>query len=114
MRQAGVIAAAGVVALESMVERLDDDHVHARVLAEGLRTIPEIELDANAPQTNMVYLNLAPGVTLTAEQVSEQMRPRGIILDWDGPRRFRLVTHYWITLEDIEKVLAAFREVLRA
>jgi threonine aldolase len=113
MRQAGIIAAAGVVALESMIERLDDDHAHARLLADGLRAIPEIELDANTPQTNMVYFNLAPGAKLTAAEVAERMRPRGIILDWEGPRRFRLVTHYWIAPKDIEKVVAAFREVLR-
>ena len=113
MRQAGIIAAAGVVALESMIERLEDDHAHARLLADGLRNILEIELDANTPQTNMVYFNLAPGAKLTAAEVAERMRPRGIILDWEGPRRFRLVTHYWIAPKDIEKVVAAFREVLR-
>jgi threonine aldolase len=113
MRQAGIIAAAGVVALESMIERLEDDHAHARLLADGLRNILEIELDANTPQTNMVYFNLAPGAKLTAAEVAERMRPRRIILDWEGPRRFRLVTHYWIAPKDIEKVVAAFREVLR-
>ncbi|MBM2849374.1 MAG: threonine aldolase, partial [Anaerolineales bacterium] len=111
--QAGIIAAAGVVALESMIERLDDDHAHARLLADGLRSIMEIELDANTPQTNMVYFNLAPGAKFTAAEVAERMRPRQIVLDWEGPRRFRLVTHYWITPKDIEKVVAAFREVLR-
>jgi threonine aldolase len=113
MRQAGVIAAAGLVALETMVERLEDDHAAARRLADGLRTVPGIEFDPHTPQTNMVYFSLAPGVALSAAQVAEAMRPRGIVLDWESPRRFRLVTHYWITPPDIEKTVAAFREVLR-
>ena len=113
MHQAGIIAATGIVGLETMVKRLEDDHAAARLLADGLRTIPGIELDPHTPQTNMVYFNFAPEVTLSAAQVAAAMRPRGILLDWEGPRRSRLVTHYWITSADIEKVVAALREVLR-
>ncbi len=113
MRQVGVLAAAGLVALESLIERLDDDHAHAKQLADSLREIPGIELDPGGPQTNMVYFNLAPHVKLTAPEIVERMKPRGIVLDPEDTRRFRLVTHYWITAQDVEKVVAAFREVLR-
>jgi threonine aldolase len=113
MRQAGVLAAAGLVALESMIERFEDDHAHARRLADGLRDIPGIELDPGGPQTNMVYFNLGPGVKLGVPEVVEWMKSRGIILDSEGPRRFRLVTHYWISAADVDKVIAAFREILR-
>jgi threonine aldolase len=114
MRQAGIIAAAGIVALETMIERLDDDHANARRLADGLRQIPGLSLDPYPPPTNMVYFDLVPPVTLTAAQVVELIRPRGIVLDTDGPRRFRLVTHFWITAEDVDKTVGAFREVLSA
>ena len=108
MRQVGILAAAGIVALETMIDRLADDHANARRLAEGLREIPGIELDTAAPQTNMVYFHLKSNVKLTPVQVVEQMKRRGMLVD------FRLVTHYWITAADVEKVLAAFREVLSA
>jgi len=114
MRQVGVLAAAGLVALETMIEHFEDDHANARRLADELREIPGIEVDAGSPRTNMVYFNLAPAVKLTAAEIAAQMRPRGIMLDAEDTRRFRLVTHYWINAIDIEKVVAAFREVLRA
>jgi len=113
LHQAGVLAAAGIVGLETLVERLAKDHASARLLVDGLGCIPGIELDPHTPQTNMVYFNLAPGVKLSAAQVTEAMRLRGTLLDWESPRRFRLVTHYWITAVDVEKVVAAFREVIR-
>ena len=113
MHQAGIIAAAGITGLETMVERLEEDHAAARQLTDGLRTVPGIELDPHTPQTNMVYFHLAPGVKLCTAQVTEAIRTRGILLDWENPRRFRLVTHYWITAADIEKAVAAFREELR-
>jgi len=112
MRQAGILAAAGIVALETMIERFEDDHANARRLADGLREIPGIEVDAGSPRTNMVYFNLAPGVRFTAAEIAAQMKPRGIVVDAESARRFRLVTHYWIDATDIEKVAAAFREVL--
>jgi threonine aldolase len=112
MRQAGVIAAAGIVALESMIERLEDDHSNARRLADGLRDMPGVELDGYPPQTNMVYFTLAPAARCAPGPVVAQMRSRGIVLDSDGSRHFRLVTHYWVTAEDVARVIGAFREIL--
>jgi threonine aldolase len=66
MRQVGILAAAGLVALEHMIERLDDDHAHARQLAEGLGALPAIELDPQPPASNMVYFNLAASVALSS------------------------------------------------
>ena len=108
MRQVGILAAAGIVALKTMIERLAEDHANARRLEEGLRNNPGIEIETVAPQTNMVYFHLKPSVKLTQAQVIEQMKRRGMLVD------FRLVTHYWITSADVDKVLAAFREVLSA
>ncbi len=111
MRQAGVLAAAGIVALESLVERLEDDHTNARRLADGLRELPGLELDAPPPATNMVYFNLAANAPLAPAELVRRMARDGILLDGED-RRFRLVTHYWISAEDVARVVAAFRALL--
>lgn len=112
MRQAGVLAAAGLIALREMTQRLHEDHVTARQLAEGLAALPGVEIDLSRVRTNMVYFRLADDVPLSAYEVAERLRGRGI---WLGPRderRFRLVTHYWITPAHVDQVLAALRDVL--
>jgi threonine aldolase len=108
MRQAGVLAAAGILALETMVDRLEEDHRNARKLADGLREIPGIVLETERPQTNMIYFHLSPSVNQTFPEIKDQMKQRGILVE---PR---LVTHYWIDAQDIEKVILAFRDVLHA
>jgi threonine aldolase len=112
MRQVGVIAAAGIISLESMVERLDDDHARARRLADGLRQLNGLVVDANSPATNMVYFNLSDAVRLEAAQVAEQMKAYGILVAPEDSRRFRLVTHCWIDDEGVERAVQAFRAVL--
>lgn len=113
MRQAGVLAAAGIVALESMVDRLADDHRRARLLAQGLGTIPGLELDPGTPKTNMVFCSLADNVPVGAAQVASALAERGVRVGVVSPRRFRLVTHYWIGDEDVEQAINAFCEALR-
>ncbi len=108
MRQAGVLAAAGILALETMVDRLEEDHHNARMLADGLREIPGIVLETEKPQTNMIYYHLSASVKMTFAEIRTLMRQRGILVE---PR---LVTHYWINGNDIEKVIHAFRDVLHA
>jgi len=112
MRQAGVLAAAGIVALEKMVPRLSEDHVRARKLAESLRENRGLVLDSGTPATNMIFMNLSDKVDLSADEVAKQLKNYGILAGVAGERRFRLVTHYWIGDDDLEKVVAAFREVL--
>jgi threonine aldolase len=112
MRQAGILAAAGIVALETMVERLVEDHARARHLAEGLSEIPEIRLDPGSPATNMLFFSLADSVQLTTAQIEQKLAERGILTSACGPRRFRLVTHVWIGDGDLEQVVTAFRDVL--
>lgn len=108
MRQVGVLASAGLIALKTMIERLEEDHSNARRLAEGLRDIPGIVLDTPVPQTNMVYFRLGLGAKVTAAEMVERLRTRGIMSD------LRLVTHYWVTPNDVDKVIVAFREVMSA
>ena len=112
MRQAGVIAAAGIVALETMTTRLSEDHARARALADGLSRNPGLKLETGAPATNMVYLSLAEDGVHSAAQISEQLRSLGVLVGVVGERRFRLVTHYWIDDGAVTKVIAAFEEAL--
>ena len=112
MRQTGVLAAAGIVALDTMVDRLGEDHVRARKLAEGLAGVSGLVLDEGSPHTNMIFMNLAEHVEYSAEEVAAHMQARGIRVGVTGARRFRLVLHYWITNEDVERVIAAFEELL--
>jgi threonine aldolase len=112
MRQVGVVAAAGIISLEKMVNRLVDDHKRAKKLADGLRHVKGIAVDEDSPYSNMVYMNLADGVEIDAQQVCDQVRSMGILLDAENRRRFRLVTHYWIDDQAVEKTILAFREIL--
>lgn len=112
MRQVGVLAAAGIVALETMIERLEDDHANARLLAASLSDIPAIELETSEPATNMIYLRLNAGSPCNPMELARRLRPRGILLDADNSPRLRLVTHYWINAEDVRKVAAAMRAAL--
>ncbi|SRR5581483_10527517 len=113
MRQAGVLAAAGIVALEKMTKRLSEDHARARNLAEGLSENRNIILDAGTPATNMIFFNLAPGVKLSTSQIEEKMKTKGILVHASGERRFRLVTHYWIDDKAVDKTVAVFADVLQ-
>lgn len=110
MRQAGVLAAAGIVALETMIERLAEDHANARRLAEGLAEISGVVIDPARTKTNMVMFDLAEGARVTPAQLVEAMAARGVVIRASKP--FRLVTHYWIKPHHIEHTLRAFGEVL--
>lgn len=112
MRQAGVLAAAGIVALEKMTSRLGEDHARARNLAEGLSECRGLILDEGTPVTNMVFFNLAPNVKMTAAEVEENLKTYGILASASDGRRFRLVTHYWIDDAAVDKAVAAFAATL--
>ena len=112
MRQAGILAAAGLVALDQMVERLCEDHTRAARLADGLRDIPGIQLQPEKPATNMVFVNLDENVPMTGAQVAAQLKELGILVQVTGARRFRLVAHYWVDDAGVDRVVASFRNVL--
>ena len=109
MRQAGIIAAAGIYALENMVERLADDHENARVLAAGLREISGIEL-APPPETNLVFF------TVLGWELGELVRRlnQAGVLCLDEGGRLRMVTHYGIERADVEEAVARVRSVMAA
>jgi len=110
MRQAGIIAAAGVYALENMVDRLAEDHDNAQALAEGLSCIPGISL-APPPQSDLVFF-IAEGWDL--EELVRRLGERGILCLGEGDRRIRMVTHYGIERRDVEEVLVRVRELMAA
>ncbi len=110
MRQAGVVAAAGIVALNTMVDRLAEDHENARALAEGLADLPGIVLDPKKVRTNIVIFDVT--APIGAEGLVNGMRERGVLCMVAGPRRIRMVTHYGIVRADVERAIAAARDVL--
>jgi threonine aldolase len=110
MREAGVIAAAGVVALTTMVERLAEDHANARRLAGGLAEIPGIEIDPGSVQTNLVFFDVT--APLGAPGLVAGLRERGVSCMVNYGRRIRMVTHYGIERSDIEHTLRAIQEIL--
>jgi len=112
MRQGGVLAAAGIVALETMVERLAEDHRRAKILARELAAIPGLKLVTEIPETNMVYIELLESVPMQAAQIAQQLTQRSILVGVVGARRFRLVTHYYISDEAVDQAVTAFTEVL--
>ncbi|WP_323886465.1 low-specificity L-threonine aldolase [Aeromonas allosaccharophila] len=107
MRQAGILAQAGLFALEQHVARLADDHRRAKRLAEGLAALPGIELDLSLVQSNMVFLRLREG---ESAPLLAFMKERGIL--FSGYGELRLVTHLQINDDDIEEVIDAFTEYL--
>lgn len=113
MRQAGVLAAAGIVALEEMVDRLADDHANAKALGAGLAEIEGISLDKGSPNTNMVYIELDPSLGIGAEDSQRALRDQGVLVGITGPRHFRLVCHYWIKTEDIPVIVNAFKKTVK-
>ena len=110
MRQAGVLAAAGIVALEQIAGRMGEDHLRARRLAEGLAQIPGIDVAPVA--SNIVYFGLTDEVSKTPDEVVDGLAERGVRVLGRVGGRFRAVTHYWIADEDVETAVEATRAVL--
>ena len=110
MRQAGILAAAGIVALEQIAPRLAEDHARARRLAEGLAQIPGVEVGPVA--TNILYFWLTDEVSKTPEEVVTALAERGVRVLGRTDGRFRAVTHYWITDEDVERTVQALRQAV--
>jgi threonine aldolase len=110
MRQAGVIAAAGLVALERMVDRLAEDHANARRLAEGLAKLPGLVVDLSSVQTNIVIVRVDGGPAVT-EALVRGCAARKVKVHAMGPAAIRCVTHKDVDGEDITRTLEAFREL---
>ena len=112
MRQAGVLAAAGLCALNEMVDRLEEDHANARRLAEGLRGLPGVDIDMARVETNMVFGDCRP--PLTANTFIDRCREVGVLLDQASAQRWRMVTHRGVSAQDVDYAIEAVRRVFGA
>ena len=106
MRQAGIIAAPGIVALESMVNRLEEDHRNARYLAEGISKIDGIQIDLNCVQTNIVVYDVS-NLGIDGEMFVSKLKQKGILSLSLTEKKVRMVTHKGIEREHIEKAISA-------
>jgi threonine aldolase len=111
MRQAGVLAAACHVSLDTIVPRLHEDHANARVIAEELARHDGISLDLNAIQTNIIRFSLDSAV-MEGRRLAALMKDRGVLVDARGGQKFRLVTHNDVSADDARAVAQAFAEIL--
>lgn len=113
MRQAGVIAAAGIKALEEMVDRLAKDHENARRLAEGIASISGLSIELAKVQTNIIYFELDED-RMTPKELVTELNKKDVKLLAVGPNRLRAATHYGISAGDIDLTIKALGEVMKA
>ncbi|MBW2558482.1 MAG: low-specificity L-threonine aldolase [Deltaproteobacteria bacterium] len=111
MRQTGIIAAAGIVALEEMTERLGDDHANARRLAEGIAGIPGLKVDLENVRTNILVFHLENN-GLTEDDFMARLEEKGVKILSRGSCQFRVVTHHGITTEDIDLALEILKDTV--
>ncbi|MBC8170682.1 MAG: DegT/DnrJ/EryC1/StrS family aminotransferase, partial [Anaerolineae bacterium] len=115
LRQVGILAAAGLIAIHEMTKRLGEDHANACLLAEQLTTVPHLVLDISRVKTNFVFFDLLDSAPVTPDELVNRMQQDYNIMLRPYPgfqRTFRAVTHYWITPERVGQVTAALREIL--
>jgi len=110
MRQVGVLAAAGLIALEKMPARLHEDHANARLLAEALSQIESVDIEVDTVETNIVIFKLRG--ELTATELVNRLKSRGILASTLGPSMIRLVTHHDVSRDDCVKASEALTEEL--
>ncbi len=108
MRQAGILAAAGIVALTEMTERLAEDHDNARRLAENLAGIEGLSVDPENVKTNIVYINIDHN-DISSNDLAERLSREGVLLLPTGLRQMRAVTNYHITVDDVEYAVGVIR-----
>jgi len=111
MRQAGVLAAAGLVALEKMTDRIIDDHKNARTLAEGISNIEGISINLDSVKTNIIYFSL-DHPKVDGALLLEKMAGKNIHFFELGPSWFRLVTHAGVSKDDVDDVVGEFERIL--
>ena len=113
MRQAGILAAAGIVALEEMAHRLTEDHVTARKLAEGLAEIKGISINPDYARTNILFFQIVRE-DMSPRQLTERLRQEGVLISAKDAIHLRAVTHYHITADDIDYALKVFSRVMKS
>jgi len=112
MRQAGIIAAPGIIAMEKMIARLEEDHRNAQLLAKGLAKMEEISIDLKAVQTNIVLFDVS-GLRVEASEFLNRLKEQGVLALSHSRTRVRMVTHRGIEREDIEKTLRIIGDTVK-
>ena len=113
MRQAGILAAAGIVALEKMTKRLAEDHEKAKRLAQGLASVPGLDIDMSTVQTNMVLVG-TKGAGMDASGFAALMERRGVLFNPSTKYKVRMVTHNDVGFDDIDEAIRRVKEALSA
>lgn len=111
MRQAGIIAAAGLIAINQLESQIQDDHLNAQLLSDGINNINGLNVDCDKVKTNIIYFELK-SKTISSTELLTKMKNSGILFFEVSPNKYRLVTHYGITNSDIKYTLSSFQKVL--
>lgn len=111
MRQAGIIAAAGLIAINQLESQIQDDHLNAQLLSDGINNINGLNVDCDKVKTNIIYFELK-SKTISSTELLTKMKNSGILFFEVSPNKYRLVTHYGITESDIKYTLSSFQKVL--
>ena len=112
MRQAGILAAAGIYALEHNAERLSEDHFNAQRLARGIAEIDGLDIDVNAVETNIIYFHVRKP-DLTVPLLLDRLKVEGVLMLGTGPTSIRAVTHLDVTKEDIDRAIEVLHKVMQ-
>jgi len=111
MRQAGILAAAGIVALTEMVDRLADDHANARRLAEGIAAIAGLSIAPERIKSNIVFFKITRK-DLTPQELTRRLKAEGVLVGPKEPDQIRVVTHYQVSSDDIDTALTVINKAL--
>ncbi|MEE8412781.1 MAG: GntG family PLP-dependent aldolase [Acidobacteriota bacterium] len=115
MRQAGILAAAGLISLRSMIDRLAEDHAHASLLAQKLSTLDAVRVHAETVQTNIVHFELEHGSRISPEALCARLDAEyGIGLGTYPPNLLRAVTHYWVGEKEVGALVDAIAAILKS
>ena len=112
MRQSGILAAAGIYSFDNMINRLEQDHENAQLLAKELSNIDEIKIDLSTIHTNILFFNLQ-NTNIKDEELVIKLLNNNIKIDSKGNRKFRMVTHYGFTKKDIDVVIQKMKLILK-
>ena len=111
MRQAGIIAAGALYALENNIDRLAEDHHHARILADAVRSSPGVKLVPDTVDTNIVIFELDPELGM-ATALGARLRDEGVLMNATGPQRLRAVTHLDVSRDKVQRAAAILHETV--
>jgi threonine aldolase len=112
MRQAGILAAAGIVAIEKMSKRLKEDHDNAILLAKGLNSLEGVSVDVDRVQTNLIMVDFG-GTGLNGMQVAERLKQNGVLINGSSSPVVRFAVHYYITRDDVKRTVEAVDRIIK-